>query len=207
MFFLVTVKLPRNPAHNPRAKVTGACPLAPEVQCTDVTGEHHTYLAMANDEAAAREQAQREYGHVTRIETIPDSGGGTRDDLACLLRIIADGREEYITSNTPDAQRDILRTEAAAFRSAAIIVEGDTSGLWRLLPTWRLDAEAEQLAQLCDRLDGKSEPELEVTDAMVEAAHAVYQQAYESWRQAGDGPDILTTLRDAIRAALEAQEG
>jgi len=50
------------------------------------------------------------------------------------------------------------------------------------------------------------EPEIEVTDAMVDAAHAVYRQAYDSWRHTGQGPDIRVTLHDAIAAALKAQE-
>jgi hypothetical protein len=74
-------------------------------------------------------------------------------DLARLLRIIADGREEYAYPLPPDAprvlveQRDALLTEAAAFRSAALIAEGGTDILWRLLPTWRLTPEVEELAR------------------------------------------------------------
>ena len=75
------------------------------------------------------------------------------NDLARLLRIVADGREEYaaaIPDNTTDpvarTQRDVLLAEAAAFRSAAALADGDTSGLWRLLPTWRLTTDVQQLA-------------------------------------------------------------
>lgn len=71
MLFIVTVKLPRNPDHNPRSKVTGPCPVDPRVQCTDVTGEYHSYLTLADGEPAAREGVRRQYGwHVTRIESI-----------------------------------------------------------------------------------------------------------------------------------------
>jgi len=74
-------------------------------------------------------------------------------DLARLLRIIADGREEYALPLPPNApralleQRDALLTEAAAFRSAALLAEGNTDSVWRLLPTWRLTPEVEELAR------------------------------------------------------------
>ncbi len=64
MTFLVTVKLPRNPAHDPTNKITGKCPV--RGQCTDVTGQHHTLLIEAESiEAAA---ACFPDMHVTRIE-------------------------------------------------------------------------------------------------------------------------------------------
>lgn len=65
--YLVTVKLPKNPAHNPRAKVTGQCPFSDE--CTDVTGEHHSFLTGADGLAALREEGT----HVTRVERIQRS--------------------------------------------------------------------------------------------------------------------------------------
>lgn len=64
--YIVTVKLPKNPEHNPRDKKTGLCPM--HYQCTDVTGEHHSYLTFAKDAQRAREVAEKVYGHVTRIE-------------------------------------------------------------------------------------------------------------------------------------------
>lgn len=66
-------------------------------------------------------------------------------DLARLLRIIADGREEY-ARNAPDRDQATLLTEAAAFRSAALLAEGEDN-TWRLLPTWRITPEVEELAQ------------------------------------------------------------
>lgn len=131
-----------------------------------------------------------------------------RAELARLLRIVADGREEYAEGSIPGSSRDLLHTEAAAFRSAANIVEGDTSGLWRLLPTWRLDTEVEQLAALCDRV---TEPE--VTDAMVDAAYkAMAASAQASLAAWFDGkrtdPRIaqFEHMRAAIKAAIAAQE-
>ena len=50
---IVTVKLPRNPIHNPKDKKTGICPLSdwgkqplpnPRL-CSDITGSHHSYIA------------------------------------------------------------------------------------------------------------------------------------------------------------------
>lgn len=70
--FLVTVKLPKNPAHNPRAKVTGPCPFSDE--CTDVTGEHHSFLTGADGLAVLREEGT----HVTRVERIQRSPGFMR---------------------------------------------------------------------------------------------------------------------------------
>lgn len=65
--FLVTVKLPRNPAHDPNNKIAGAmCPAGGDT-CTDMTGQHHTVAIMA--ESAS--QIQRKLGHsihITRIE-------------------------------------------------------------------------------------------------------------------------------------------
>jgi hypothetical protein len=75
-------------------------------------------------------------------------------DLARLLRVIADGRDEYAASIPPDTtsvglltQRLTLTTEAAAFRSAALLAEGHTDGIWGLLPTWRLTPEIEALGR------------------------------------------------------------
>ncbi len=67
--FLVTVKLPKNPSHNPRAKVTGHCPVNGN-DCTDVTGEHHTVLAHAPDLDTVREIWKGSGYHVTRIEAV-----------------------------------------------------------------------------------------------------------------------------------------
>lgn len=65
--FIVTVKLPRNPEHNPREKKTWPCPVQPEVTCTDATGEHHSYLAWGGL-SVVYAQAERRWGHVTRVE-------------------------------------------------------------------------------------------------------------------------------------------
>jgi len=68
--YLVTIRLPKNPAHDPRNKVTGACP-ANNGLCTDVTGEHHTYMMMASTIDEVRTAAEKRLSpgaHITRIE-------------------------------------------------------------------------------------------------------------------------------------------
>jgi len=61
---LVTIKLPRNPDHDPHNKVTGTCPAG---ICTDATGEHHTLVALGDEDV---EELRALYGHITRIEYI-----------------------------------------------------------------------------------------------------------------------------------------
>lgn len=67
--FLVTVKLPKNPDHDPTKKQTGSCPVSPEKTCTDTTGAHHTVLCYGESEAdILRYWSQERHFHVTRIE-------------------------------------------------------------------------------------------------------------------------------------------
>lgn len=70
MNFLVTVKLPKNSEHNPRDKKTGPCPVGGK-PCTDVTGEHHTFLADIDgvDAEGVREIYQGLY-RITRVEAV-----------------------------------------------------------------------------------------------------------------------------------------
>ena len=68
--YIVTVKLPKNPEHDPRNKKIGFCPVNPARMCTDVTGEHHSYVI----ECATMDEAYKDgidrFGHVTRIEVL-----------------------------------------------------------------------------------------------------------------------------------------
>lgn len=66
--YIVTVKLPRNPNHDPRNKQTARCKFSPI--CTDSTGEHHNFLVMAPSVKKVREIVKKVYGdiHITRIE-------------------------------------------------------------------------------------------------------------------------------------------
>lgn len=68
--YIVTVKLPKNPKHDPHNKVIGQCPTNVGI-CTDVTGEHHSILIDAPGVHMARELAiKRGYNHITRIERV-----------------------------------------------------------------------------------------------------------------------------------------
>ena len=64
MDLLVTIKLPRNPAHNPQRKITAQCVFS--AACTDSTGEHHTTLVHSDAEV----EALREKYHITRVESV-----------------------------------------------------------------------------------------------------------------------------------------
>ncbi len=80
---IVTVKLPRNPHHNPRDKQTNVCPANQKFYdtpfhtvlyfgtvCTDWTGEHHSFIAVGKDLSDIENRAKKQFGHVTRIETV-----------------------------------------------------------------------------------------------------------------------------------------
>lgn len=72
--YIVTVRmLKKNPAHNPQAKVTGDCPVTGR-PCTDVTGEHHSFLRIGMyDEAEVRESIAtvgKGIYRLTRLEEI-----------------------------------------------------------------------------------------------------------------------------------------
>lgn len=70
--FLVTVKLPKNPNHNPRSKQTGPCPVNGQ-PCDDVTGEHHTALfncAVSSWSVQAVRAHWEQRWHVTRVERV-----------------------------------------------------------------------------------------------------------------------------------------
>lgn len=66
MIWLITVKLPKNPAHDPKNKKTGPCPVN-GLTCTDQTGEHHTVA-----DAGTMEEMLAKYAsyHITRLEQV-----------------------------------------------------------------------------------------------------------------------------------------
>jgi hypothetical protein len=72
MRLIVTVKLPKNPDHNPHNKVTGPCPLDASRRkiCTDVTGEHHSELVYLSSIEEAMRLYKENGFHVTRIEEV-----------------------------------------------------------------------------------------------------------------------------------------
>lgn len=72
MQYLITVKLPKYSKHDPKNKITGACPVT-GLPCTDVTGQHHTllYVSSLPAERVAEVAAQWDGAHhVTRVEQI-----------------------------------------------------------------------------------------------------------------------------------------
>lgn len=68
--FLVTVKYSKNPHHNPHDKKTGPCPADPDKLCTDVTGEHHTFLWAGEFIHDVSEDLRSRGFHVTRVEEV-----------------------------------------------------------------------------------------------------------------------------------------
>lgn len=69
MWAIVTIKLPRDPKHNPHNKITGEC-VCSDV-CTDVTGSHHSLIMSGVDIHKISDVAKGLYGHTTRVEIIP----------------------------------------------------------------------------------------------------------------------------------------
>lgn len=68
--YIVTVRRPRDPSHDPYRKKTGEC--IEGMLCTDVTGEHHSMLVAAKTRELAVDVAKfRGFSHVTRIEEVP----------------------------------------------------------------------------------------------------------------------------------------
>lgn len=69
--FLVTVKFPKNPDHDPSNKKIGPCPANPDMMCTDVTGQHHTVLWKCESILQAVLHWEDAKGmHVTRVEEV-----------------------------------------------------------------------------------------------------------------------------------------
>jgi hypothetical protein len=64
--YIVTVRHTPASDHNPAAKQTGVCPHS--LECTDVTGAHHSFLVTAPTAEDARAIIAAEDIHVTRVE-------------------------------------------------------------------------------------------------------------------------------------------
>lgn len=69
MRYIVTIKLPRNPDHDPKNKVTGHCPVNGN-DCSDVTGAHHSVVAEGSSIDHVRDIWETSGYHVTRIEEV-----------------------------------------------------------------------------------------------------------------------------------------
>ena len=66
---IVTVKLNKNKNHNPYCKLTGKCPIS-EKKCTDIFGEHHSYIEEGDYLKDIEKLAKSKWKHITRIEVI-----------------------------------------------------------------------------------------------------------------------------------------
>jgi len=66
--YIVTIKFPEgwNGKHDPQNKVTGYC--LNDQNCTDATGEHHSFLRSAPDASSLAAALESDGYHVTRIE-------------------------------------------------------------------------------------------------------------------------------------------
>lgn len=62
--WIITIKQPKNKLHDPRNKQTGPCVVSS--LCTDVTGEHHSFIGTASD----IEKLKTDGTHITRIELL-----------------------------------------------------------------------------------------------------------------------------------------
>lgn len=123
---LVTIKLPNNPNHNPRAKVTGPCVISPE--CTDSTGEHHTVAVHTNEQVAG---LRDHFGHITRVETVELVGDAskTRVDSALqyLEQVILEG-EAVLDIAGPSIARGVFSSRLGMATLLKEILEGETNG-------------------------------------------------------------------------------
>jgi hypothetical protein len=68
--FIVTVRVPPDPSHNPQDKKTGQCGYSK--RCTDVTGPHHSFLESAPSESVLRRRirTRNKLLRITRIEEV-----------------------------------------------------------------------------------------------------------------------------------------
>ena len=70
---IVTIKLEYLPIRKAtNNKVSGGCPLLPNRFCTDMTGNHHSYIEEGKDIDDISQHANKKHGHITRIEVIQE---------------------------------------------------------------------------------------------------------------------------------------
>lgn len=70
--FIVTVRQPKQPGHDPHNKKTGVCTWSN--YCTDVTGEHHSYLFIGTEEDARDSATLIDGARLTRLEKVSEDG-------------------------------------------------------------------------------------------------------------------------------------
>ena len=67
---IVTIKIDKNPRHDPSNKQIGKCPCSNI--CTDMTGAHHSYLEEGISMEDIEKKAKSKYKHITRIEIVKE---------------------------------------------------------------------------------------------------------------------------------------
>lgn len=70
MNYLVTVKLDKNSQHDPKNKVTEQCPLSSMLDCSDQTGQHHTFVCSTDKSLTEVQSYWETLHHVTRVERV-----------------------------------------------------------------------------------------------------------------------------------------
>lgn len=68
---IVTIKIDKRPGHDPSNKQIGMCPCSNT--CTDMTGQHHSYVEEGDTLEEIEKKAKKKYSHVTRIEVIKNA--------------------------------------------------------------------------------------------------------------------------------------
>jgi len=97
MLAIVTVKLTRNPIHNPRNKISGSCQIPRNGLCTDITGSHHSYIEEGRSVAGIRRIAQKRWSHITRIEVLrPNITAQLTIDVLMQYKAILEGKIKLI---------------------------------------------------------------------------------------------------------------
>lgn len=82
MILIVTVKLPkRDWKYNPKGKAFGTCQCKENLMCSDIRGEHHSFLMIGDTYEGIEKRARQKYGHLTRIEHPYFTGLGLDEDI------------------------------------------------------------------------------------------------------------------------------
>jgi hypothetical protein len=68
--YIVTVRQQRQPGHDPQNKKVGVCSYSNF--CTDVTGEHHSYLFTGTEQGARDSATLINGARLTRLELVSE---------------------------------------------------------------------------------------------------------------------------------------
>jgi hypothetical protein len=136
------------PDPTPDQPTAQAGPPRPRIWWSASKRSFYTLLVMTEDEAFTLRSAC-EPGHEMftwykpvpkdAVELLPAGAGADQGERALvpdLLRMAETGRREY-ARNAPQAQADVLLTQAEVLRCAAEIAEGNYRAMQGYLPSWR----------------------------------------------------------------------